>query len=102
MPCVDLRCGPWGVDPMSRGAERTKDVPESADRPLLDLIRRRGPVTVAEMAVALGVTPTAIRNRLTRLVGSGLVERRAQHGGPGPPQHTHQAKAPAHPRVGAK
>ena len=35
---------------------------ESSDRPLLDLIRRRGPLTVAEMAEALGVTPTAIRN----------------------------------------
>src|ERR671912_70722 len=56
--------------------------PDSPDRPLLDLIRRRGPLTVAEMAAALGVTPTAIRNRLTRLVGPGLGERRGGLGGP--------------------
>ena len=35
---------------------------ESSDRELLDLVRRRGPMTVAEMAASLGVTGTAIRN----------------------------------------
>ena len=55
---------------------------ESSDRPLLDLIRRHGPLTVAEMAGRLGVTATAVRNRLTRLVGSGMVERRAELGRP--------------------
>ncbi|MHC5544819.1 MarR family transcriptional regulator, partial [Singulisphaera rosea] len=49
---------------------------ESSDRSLLDLIRRHGPLSVAEMVERLGVTPTAVRNRLTRLVGSGMVERR--------------------------
>ena len=58
---------------------------ESSDRPLLDLIRRQGPMTVAEMVDALGVTPTAIRNRLTRLVGSGMVERRSESGHRGRP-----------------
>ena len=53
---------------------------ESSDRALLDLIRRRGPLTVAEMAANLGVTATAIRNRLARLLGAGLVERRAEPG----------------------
>ena len=43
---------------------------ESSDRALLDLIRRGGPLTVAEMATSLGVTATAIRNRLTRLLGA--------------------------------
>ena len=56
----------------------------SPDRPLLDLIRRRGPLTVAEMASELGVTATAVRNRLARLCGSGMVERRAEHGRPEP------------------
>ena len=57
---------------------------ESSDRALLDLIRRRGPLTVAEMAAQLGVTGTAVRNRLTRLLESGLVERQAEHSGPRP------------------
>src|SRR3954462_7174886 len=85
---------------MPRGAEQAKGEPESADRPLLDLIRRRGPGTVAEMAVALGVTPTAVRNRLIRLVGSGMVERRAEHGGRGRPRHTYSASVEAHKRLG--
>jgi predicted ArsR family transcriptional regulator len=64
---------------------------DSSDRPLLDLIRRQGPMTVAEMVDVLGVTPTAIRNRLTRLVGSGMVERRSESGHRGRPKHTYQA-----------
>ena len=55
---------------------------ESSDRELLDLIRRCGPLTVVEMAASLGVTGTAIRNRLARLLGTGLVERQAEHQGP--------------------
>ncbi len=77
-----------------------KDVGESSDRPLLDLIRRRGPLSVAEMVEAMGVTPTAIRNRLGRLIGSGLVERRVEHGGRGRPRHTYLASAEAHKKLG--
>ena len=73
---------------------------ESSDRPLLDLIRRRGPLTVAEMAAELGVTATAVRNRLTRLVGAGLIERRTEHGGRGRPKHSYQASAEAQKRLG--
>lgn len=73
---------------------------ETSDRLLLDLIRRHGPLTVAEMAKRLEVTPTAVRNRLTRLVGSGMVERRVEHGGRGRPKHTYQASIEAHKRLG--
>ncbi len=73
---------------------------DASDRPLLDLIRRQGPLTIAEMVKQLGVTPTAIRNRLTRLVGSGMVERKVEHGGRGRPKHTYQASAEAHKRLG--
>ncbi|WP_152051115.1 helix-turn-helix transcriptional regulator [Tautonia marina] len=74
--------------------------PDSSDRPLLDLIRRRGPLTVAEMATELGVTATAVRNRLIRLCGAGLVERRAEHVGRGRPRHVYQASVEAHRRLG--
>jgi predicted ArsR family transcriptional regulator len=73
---------------------------EASDRELLDLIRRHGPLTVNEMAGRLGVTATAVRNRLTRLVGSGMVERRAEHGGRGRPRHTYLASVEAHKRLG--
>src|SRR3982751_560514 len=73
---------------------------ETSDRRLLDHIRRHGPLTVTEMAGFLGVTQTAVRIRLTRLVESGLVERQAQVGARGRPKHTYQASAEAHKRLG--
>jgi predicted ArsR family transcriptional regulator len=73
---------------------------ESSDRPLLDLIRREGPLTVVDMAARLVVTPTAIRNRLSRLVESGLVERRAESVGRGRPRHTYTASAAAQKQLG--
>ncbi len=73
---------------------------ETSDRPLLDLIRRKGPMTVAEIGEALEVTPTAVRNRLGRLLESGLVERRSQPSGRGRPKHTYQASPEALKRLG--
>ena len=59
-----------------------------------------GPLTVAEMAASLGVTATAIRNRLTRLLGAGLVERQSEHQDRGRPKHTYQASVEAQKRLG--
>jgi predicted ArsR family transcriptional regulator len=73
---------------------------EASDRELLDVIRRHGPLLVSEMVEHLGVTPTAIRNRLTRLVSSGMVERQTEHGGRGRPRHTYRASVEAHKRLG--
>jgi predicted ArsR family transcriptional regulator len=73
---------------------------ESSDRSLLDLIRRHGPLTVAEIGDRLGVTPTAVRNRLTRLVESGMVERQSEQGARGRPKHTYQASVAAHKQLG--
>ncbi len=73
---------------------------ESSDRPILDLIRLRGPLSVAELADAQGVTPTAIRVRLGRLVEAGLVERRAEHGGRGRPRYTYRASDEAQRSLG--
>ena len=73
---------------------------DSPDRPLLDLIRREGPITIASLVKVMGVTPTAIRNRLGRLVESGMVERQAIAGGRGRPKHTYQASVAAHKRLG--
>jgi predicted ArsR family transcriptional regulator len=48
----------------------------------------------------LGVTGTAVRNRLTRLLESGLVERRAEARGRGRPRHAYQASVEAQKRLG--
>lgn len=73
---------------------------ESSDRALLDLIRRGGPLTVAEMAANLGVTATAIRNRLTRLLGAGLVVRQSEHQDRGRPKHAYRVSVEAQKRLG--
>jgi predicted ArsR family transcriptional regulator len=73
---------------------------ESSDRALLDLIRRSGPATVVELTAGLGVTATAIRIRLARLVAAGFVERRSEPQGRGRPRHTYQASVEAQRRLG--
>jgi len=73
---------------------------ETSDRSLLDLIRRSGPLTIAAMARELGVTSTAVRNRLGRLIESGLVEREVKPGGRGRPCHEYQVSDLARRRLG--
>jgi len=52
------------------------------------------------MAAGLGVTDTAIRNRLTRLVAASLVERHAEHRGRGRPRHVYEVRAFAQKQLG--
>jgi len=52
------------------------------------------------MSTTLGVTGTAIRVRLARLLGAGLVERRDRHQGRGRPRHTYQVSVEAQKRLG--
>lgn len=73
---------------------------ESSDRTLLDLIRRGGPLTISEMVRDLGVTSTAVRNRLARLIEAGLVERRTQTGSRGRPRHAYHASDLARRQLG--
>src|SRR4051812_28346503 len=62
-----------------------------SDRDLIELLRRRGPMMISEIIKELGVTATAVRNRLDRLRANGLVERREQKGGRGRPRHCYSA-----------
>ena len=50
---------------------------ETSDEGLMDELRRRGPLGIAELADATGVTATAVRQRLSRLMAAGLVERKS-------------------------
>jgi len=59
----------------------------SSDIPLLDLLRMSPSMTVSELAEALDVTATAVRQRLTRLMAQGYVERSAARAGRGRPSH---------------
>ncbi len=59
----------------------------NSDADLLDLLRIAGPLGILEMAQAMEVTPTAVRQRLARLVAHGLVQRAAVRAGRGRPRH---------------
>ncbi len=50
----------------------------STDVALLDVLRRDGGLRVAQLSRRMGVTATAVRQRLTRLEGQGLIERMAE------------------------
>ncbi len=94
-PSGACRSGP-GLESLDRDIRMS----ETTDRVLLDLIRRRGPATVVELSKELGVTGTAVRNRLARLLATGLVERKTEHIGRGRPRHAYQASQEAHKRLG--
>jgi len=62
-------------------------VTESSDIGILDLLRKAGPLSVADLARAMQVTATAVRQRLTRMMGQGLVDREVARAGRGRPSH---------------
>jgi DeoR family transcriptional regulator, suf operon transcriptional repressor len=61
----------------------------SSDAALLDMLRVEGASGIGDLADALGVTATAVRQRLERLMKAGLVERSAHERatGRGRPAH---------------
>ncbi len=61
----------------------------SSDAQVLDLLRSHGPLSVAQMASAMQVTPTAVRQRLGRLLAQGVVSRQPVRSGRGRPWHAY-------------
>jgi DeoR family transcriptional regulator, suf operon transcriptional repressor len=59
----------------------------TSDAGLLDLLRIAGPLGVLELADAMEVTPTAVRQRLVRLMGQSAIQREATRHGRGRPKH---------------
>jgi predicted ArsR family transcriptional regulator len=60
---------------------------ESSDKTVLDHLRRVGEATVGDLAVDMGVTATAVRQRLQRLMAEGVIERRTERKSRGRPNH---------------
>jgi predicted ArsR family transcriptional regulator len=60
---------------------------EVSDRTIVDYLRRKREATVADLVELLGVTATAVRQRLTRLMDGGLVARQSEAAGRGRPVH---------------
>lgn len=62
---------------------------ETDDR-LLDCLRRRQSATVGELVEVLGVTATAVRQRLTRMLEAGYIDRTTERQGRGRPIHRYK------------
>jgi predicted ArsR family transcriptional regulator len=60
---------------------------ETSDEVMLNFMRRHGAVTIASLVAEMGVTATAVRQRLNRLMATGLVERRTERKERGRPNH---------------
>lgn len=58
-----------------------------SDRSILEYLRRQGAVTIRDLVEFAGVTTTAIRQRVNRLMKQGLVVREAEPQGRGRPTH---------------
>ena len=66
---------------------------ESSDKQMLDLMRRQGAVTISALVAEMGVTATAVRQRIQRLSADGLIERQTEKKGRGRPNHRYSLTA---------
>ena len=74
---------------------------ESSDLALLDLLRKHGPLSVAQLKAAMQVTATAVRQRLVRLLTQGDIQRHAERISRGRPLHRYGLTDKGRRRAGA-
>jgi DeoR family suf operon transcriptional repressor len=60
---------------------------ETSDQALLNFMRREGAVTISALVAEMGVTATAVRQRLQRLMTNGLIQRQTERKSRGRPNH---------------
>lgn len=73
----------------------------TVDRELLEALRGGEAVGVHELTERLGVTATAVRQRIERMLEGGLVEREKVVAGRGRPTYTYRLTLLGHRRAGA-
>ncbi len=73
----------------------------SSDVAILDLLRVRDWISVSELAEALDVTATAVRQRLNRLLAQGHIRRVAKKVGRGRPSHQYALTDKGRRKTGA-
>lgn len=69
------------------------------DRSIVEFLRKAGSSTISDLVDFAGVTATAVRQRLNRLMEQGLVVRRSESAGRGRPTHLYSL-SPAGMRCG--
>jgi predicted ArsR family transcriptional regulator len=74
---------------------------ETSDIALLDILRKQGPLSVAQLATAMQVTATAVRQRLARLQARSEIERTTCRAGRGRPVHRYALTEKGRRRAGA-
>lgn len=75
-------------------------ISETSDARLLDLLRQNGAMSIPQLAEATAVTATAVRQRLSRLMAQGLIERESARAGRGRPSHRYSLSEKARRQVG--
>lgn len=73
---------------------------DPADREFLQSLHRHGGATVQELCERMGVTSTAVRQRLNRLLGLGMVSRETIRSGRGRPHHVYRVTDAGHKQLG--
>lgn len=87
---------------LALGANRRWDMELfPADITILDLLRQNPGLSVNELAEAMGVTATAVRQRLTRLMDNNYVERQVVRSGRGRPAHQYHLTSRGRRKAGA-
>ncbi len=72
-----------------------------SDSALFDVMRERGSLSIGDLAELLGVTATAVRQRVNRLMGQGLVRRSLVRSGRGRPSHQYELTTLGRRQAGA-
>ena len=72
----------------------------TTDTDLLNLLADSGPLAISDLVQHFAVTRTAVRERLLRLTGEGLVDRELVHGGRGRPSYRYSLSPKARQLAG--
>lgn len=72
-----------------------------SDVAILDLLRKRESMSVAELSEVMDITATAVRQRLTRLMAQGYIDRVPVRAGRGRPSHRYTLTTEGRRKTGA-
>jgi predicted ArsR family transcriptional regulator len=73
----------------------------ASDVAILDLLRKQDSLSVTELAATMEVTATAVRQRLTRLMAQGYIDRETSRAGRGRPSHRYVLTSKGRRKTGA-